>query len=959
MRILLFTAVSIYASFLLGQQPYSYHLDQENGLPSREVYQIKQDGFGYLWIGCDAGLYRYDGFQFTGITPYEFPRSSISNLKIFNRNQIYCQNFLGQIFRASSFSDHLELVFDASELVSNFPDYTVDTQGNTWVLADTVLIQINPRLERLRTFQLSEFDMQSDRFASIGMSPNGKIALVDYKGTVVLVDPISGRNSKIKEGSNAIYRYQFFESPDKLFLSIENGDSGEKKYRILQFQSDSLDLLFDWLSFKNARILNFQQFGENIFCSTDNGLYRGSQEGINQRPPLFSGNKISSVLQDRETMLWCTSLQNGIHIIPSLEIINELEGNTLIKDPNLTAIISVNSKELYMGNYSGRIFSSDRKSLEIKALSVNEKLVRATRKILLENELFYVARGPFHILKNGKIWEELPKLMNTRDFIKVGDTLFYTSSDRTGFIVKTGKQWRHHTIRNKGGRQIVYADGVLFVLFPDGLHQYAKNKLSRVESKEISGSIVAIGNYQNQLVFATSSGSLFIQNGRIYEHWLGNVRDLRLQDIRNFFIQNREVVFVSGIGITYVDIQTGISVTLNQYDGMIQKEINGSVILNDRVFLATNNGLISFPKNLKVKNSIAPSLRIKEIIVNGQSFDPETDLDLQYNDYQIVLKLSSVSFRSRGNYQYKYRLKGLSDSWQFVDAEQQEISFTSLPPGKYHLEITAINEDGVESKKISKKIFVSSPIYQKWWFYLFLLITILITMYILFRWQIRTIRKKSLLKQQYIRAQLTALKAQMNPHFLFNTLNSLQDLILRQDFKSTNYYLSKYSALMRMILSNSEKQTVEIEEEIKMLQLYLELEKLRFGDEFQFNVSCQPQLIDDRAQVPPMIIQPFIENAIKHGLLHKIGEKNLTISFKLAENKIICEIEDNGIGRLKSQEINERQQKTHQSFSTQATGERMRLMQDFYGQPYEMEILDLFESNQPCGTKILLKFPIS
>ena len=199
----------------------------------------------------------------------------------------------------------------------------------------------------------------------------------------------------------------------------------------------------------------------------------------------------------------------------------------------------------------------------------------------------------------------------------------------------------------------------------------------------------------------------------------------------------------------------------------------------------------------------------------------------------------------------------------------------------------------------------------------------------------------------------------MNPHFMFNTLNSLQDLMLKQDFKNTNYYLSKYASLLRMILTNSEKNEITIEEEISMLDAYLKLEKLRFGDDFSYEIECLEDLFQENYNIPPMIIQPFVENAIKHGLLHQIGGKVLKITFRQTKSNIICIIEDNGIGRKMSSIINQRQGKSYQSFSTNATDQRIKLMTEFHKKDYTVQIIDLEKEDKALGTKVIVSFAIN
>ena len=194
----------------------------------------------------------------------------------------------------------------------------------------------------------------------------------------------------------------------------------------------------------------------------------------------------------------------------------------------------------------------------------------------------------------------------------------------------------------------------------------------------------------------------------------------------------------------------------------------------------------------------------------------------------------------------------------------------------------------------------------------------------------------------------------MNPHFIFNSLNSIQDLVLKGDVDNSYTFITKFSNLVRRTLSYSEKDFIDFEQEIKLLELYLSLEKLRFKDELTFTIETNG--IQD-IQIPPMLIQPFLENALIHGLLHREGKKELSVYFKL-EGALICEITDNGVGRKRSAEIKERQKSQHESFSTQAIKKRFEILESHFQNELGVEYVDLIDDNgDALGTKVILKLP--
>lgn len=194
----------------------------------------------------------------------------------------------------------------------------------------------------------------------------------------------------------------------------------------------------------------------------------------------------------------------------------------------------------------------------------------------------------------------------------------------------------------------------------------------------------------------------------------------------------------------------------------------------------------------------------------------------------------------------------------------------------------------------------------------------------------------------------------MNPHFIFNSLNSIQDLILKGDVEKSYSYITTFSNMVRKTLNYSEKDFIDFEKEIQLLELYLSLEQLRFKKDFSYTINTNA--ITD-IEIPPMIIQPFIENALVHGLLHKDGEKKLTIHFDLNET-LTCTIEDNGVGREKAKAIKERQRSDHESFSVKATRKRFDILSEIFTGQFGFTYEDINENGTVSGTRVILVLPV-
>ena len=249
---------------------------------------------------------------------------------------------------------------------------------------------------------------------------------------------------------------------------------------------------------------------------------------------------------------------------------------------------------------------------------------------------------------------------------------------------------------------------------------------------------------------------------------------------------------------------------------------------------------------------------------------------------------------------------------------------------------------------------IDFPFWQKWWFYALFASLILFLSYLFYTRRLKIQSIKAAQLNELNASKLIAIQSQMNPHFIFNALNSIQDLVLKGDIDNSYTFITKFSNLVRRTLLYSDKDFIEFDQEIKLIELYLSLEKLRFKESLTYSINTNN--IED-IKVPPMLIQPFIENALLHGLLHKSGLKTISIDFEL-KDQLICTITDNGIGRKKATEIRERQRADHESFSSNAIKNRFEILERHFGGDLGFEIQDLSENDLPSGTKVILKIPI-
>jgi sensor histidine kinase YesM len=287
-----------------------------------------------------------------------------------------------------------------------------------------------------------------------------------------------------------------------------------------------------------------------------------------------------------------------------------------------------------------------------------------------------------------------------------------------------------------------------------------------------------------------------------------------------------------------------------------------------------------------------------------------------------------------------------------------------LPSGDYIFEIFCIDRFGNKSNVIRVPIYVNKVWYKRFDFLIFSLGLIVLVFYFYFNTQRKRNEKRLEYKlqnaQKIMELEQEALKAQMNPHFIFNCLNAIQHYIIEKDVMSANKFISSFAGLIRQALDNSGRKNISLEEEIIFLKSYIEIEQNRFEDKFYYSIKVEEQLDITSLQIPPMLIQPFVENAINHGLLNKKNEKgNLVIDFSMLDNLLKIIISDNGIGRVAAKSFSSYKELLHVSKGIQLTQSRINKLNDSENNKIRMTIEDKYDTiGNSTGTQVELFIPL-
>jgi sensor histidine kinase YesM len=413
-----------------------------------------------------------------------------------------------------------------------------------------------------------------------------------------------------------------------------------------------------------------------------------------------------------------------------------------------------------------------------------------------------------------------------------------------------------------------------------------------------------------------------------------------------------------------VDIQNDIYYPLRfTIDGKEPKtEEFWGFLVDQNGFLWTSirpNILLRSTKAIIKREDAKCSMDIQKIFINETELDytrlQTNELRLDKEERFISIKYSFINPNPTEDWTTEYRLNAYDEDWK--TSVNETAIYNELYPGDYTFETRIFNAKDTISYN-ALLISVAPYWYENRSIWISSLIGLILLISFIWFYKERQ-KRKEIARQKKIEDTLNeleskALKSQMNPHFIFNSLNSIKSLIQDNSDEKAIHYLTEFSKFVKNVLSFSDEKQISLEEEIKICQHYLEMEKLRFEQSFKFDVEIESGVEVEDVRVPPLILQPFLENAIWHGLLHKEGRRTLKIEVKKDGDKTICIIEDNGIGREKAKKVQSEQTKARKSFGTQLILDRLQVNQEMTKNKFDVKIIDKKDNGRASGTRVEL-----
>jgi len=468
----------------------------------------------------------------------------------------------------------------------------------------------------------------------------------------------------------------------------------------------------------------------------------------------------------------------------------------------------------------------------------------------------------------------------------------------------------------------------------------------------------------DELFLATNSGLVILKDNHKPRIFSISHPDNKSNEVRGLLPDGKYVWFCNTRILGKLEPATGKIFFLGERDGLSNVQLFSNTLMRSpqgTILIGSNKGYYEISGN-KIRenlNSSAPYLTGFRVydnpIVSNEAISGLKTISLTYSQNFFAFEMRAFNYEEAEDMEYAYMLEGFDNDWQYT-GKQRSGSYTNVPGGKYLLRLKARNSSGDWNENGQKlSIIIDKHFTATWWFRILLLSLITGLVYLLYRKRIRRINKEARLRSDYEiklnELENSALRTQMNPHFIFNSLNTINSFISRNETLQAHQYISKFSKLIRYILDHSRQRKILLSDELEVLNLYIQIERIRFDNKFDYKITIADDIDPSAVELPPLIIQPFVENAILHGLLPMDKKGFLQISVIHKENMLLCTVEDNGIGRENAKALNRTFIPKHKSHGIEITLKRIELFNKEHGREGNVIISDC-TTEKNTGTKV-------
>ncbi len=872
----------------VGQSYVNY--SEKEGLPSNHVYKITQDVNGFIWIATDEGLVKYNGTEFKNFTTKDgLPTNDIWNMYPAKDGKLW------YIAKSTSMGYILDdVVYDFKNLKEDVgidPIYTGFT-GDSIIPSGTLL---SHRLNTNNKWEKVDYKI---------IKNHGNISYLIHEKYKALIGPKSGLGQiKVMKNDNSLIALE-----DSIFRMNSNSrgqltDSLYADNNVISYGYINLNnLKTKRYSYEDELNIPFLKYGrlhlvnKEIQLSGEHVVTRLGHEfkALNVvHVPKELNSHFSFI--DKENTVWVATFSNGIYKYSLNEerIKNELAGSKIvnIKQVDARIIAIVNGKGFYEFNESTDSF---------------EEFIK-TDKFLYDAEFIRETNSSYFITKRNIISMTGDKFINLEFEVvneRARSMTFYHGDIYGHFMAGINKigaygleEISSYTLSGALCEAVI--DDRLVVGASNGLYEIKNNKAQSIEAlSDFKKPVIDLYAINEEQLLVSTSG---------YGVYLTDLKNIELLEGSEFLKANNpcfkknKLFLPTNLGIYYyelIDNKFHLKKIWNNTNGLPTNKINGIEKVHDKLLVATNEGIIHLPLDYKSEQNL------QDIYLESGKYQDEdltnNNTVIYSDDSDALFIVKSIDYRNNQNLHYDFKLSPNQKDW--VTTNSSNLSFSDLGPGTYKLQLRSENVEKVIDFTILPKW------YQTWWFYLLSILS-LITGIVMIT---KNITKKSeekktkdlLQSKKLSELQLKALRSQMNPHFVFNSLTAIQYYINENDFETSDKYLVKFSRLVREFFELSKEQYITVEREILLLKNYLDLEKLRFKTKLNYEIIVD-QALDLSDKLPSMLLQPIVENAVNHGIFNKSISGKIIVKFMKVDNeRLKIHIIDDGVGMQFKKEDN-------------------------------------------------------
>jgi ligand-binding sensor domain-containing protein len=966
---------------------YIKEFTQEEGLPSNEAYYIFEDSRHYIWISTDLGVVRYNGNKFE---QFSLPDNVVFKIKedskgriwffshkallaYFENEKIYPYKYNADILNRINKIHIIDCMIDSQDniLLNSYLDSNFVISPNGSIVASNHNIDGYQPL----TFKINYI---SNNNCFTTMIHNGGSARIDTfligvkrQNKTIQYPVITSHYNFAHYGSTSADGHDiYFFAGNHLVRLKEDGTSSTKEMP--------------------GKILSLHTFQGNIWVGMfKNGAVLLSPDLEKKMTDTVLPNKsITSINTDYEGGLWFSTLENGAYYIKNMNLKRlmdiETSNNEVSRIMNLddSTLIYAKSKGLYKYSnasiypffpykdlFATDLFTDSEKSIylfgtatqEFRVFKLNDPQLKSLRQYDSPSEHGLIGKDTF--------------VLSTSTFVGLFKSNFFNTSFSSSLLSFDGggsSEWKKILLTQ--AKLFTDRDGNIWAGTNSGLYKstnrYDTLQKFKPTSALLNLGITSIRQMENGLLVTgiRSSGIALIKDTSIITN-ITEKEGLLSNKIRCLLTIGQQLWVATAKGISvikfssYAPLQYSIT-NIGKDDGFYNITIHQMIPFQKSIAVATSNGIYFIENPGEFLERKMPGI---PFYITSVSYDKTDTVNIRsisvpYSKNRVLIKYTAVTFDAYENIKYLYRFDHDDSTWHTTTS--RELLLENLESGSYTLEIkAAISNQNRYSAVQTLAITVQKPWWQNNWLKLLTVLLIAGATYLYVKNRIKKIRfeekKKTELNAKLSELEQTALRSQMNPHFIFNCLTSIQQLIVSGNKTDANEYLVKFARLIRKILELSMHPFISIREEVEYLNEYLFLEQLRLSGHFEYKINTDKVTDIDKTYIPNMMIQPVVENCIRHGIKSLENRKGeIEIMFVKNETAITCTVTDNGIGRTDKSSFTENAFSKHKSYGMEIIRKRLQAYAEFNDQYSGIQIKDLYEANGlACGTRVTLQLP--